>query len=67
MAQKHTITFDATGKIKVDATGYTGNACQETTERLLASLGGNQRNENLKPEFSQPSQTQSGQQAARRW
>lgn len=47
------LTFDQNGGIKVEATGYVGTACAETTELLLKNLGSTKKAEQRKPEYNQ--------------
>ena len=67
MTKKTTMTFDTAGGIKVDAEGFTGKACQDTTDKLLATLSGGSRDESTKPEFSQPEKATGGNVQQRSW
>lgn len=49
--KKTTITFDQAGGMKVDATGFVGKACAETTAKLLQGLGSETKAETKKPEY----------------
>jgi hypothetical protein len=53
MGTKTVLTFDQAGNMKVDATGFVGKACAETTEKLLKGLGAKTVEETKKPEFNQ--------------
>lgn len=34
-----TVDIDSTGKVKIDAIGFTGNACEKATAALQSALG----------------------------
>lgn len=46
------LTFDQSGGIHVDAKGYTGTVCAETTDKLLAGIGASKKAERKKPEYN---------------
>lgn len=39
------------GEVKIETSGFEGNACAETTEKLVLSLNGKVLNEEKKPEY----------------
>jgi hypothetical protein len=47
------ITFDQHGNMKIEANGYVGSACAETTAKLLAGMGTKGQSETKKPEYYQ--------------
>ena len=61
MAQNITIDISPAGSIKMEANGFTGNACDKATEQLEIVLGGGQAKKKSKPErHLPPSNTQQG-------
>lgn len=42
------------GTIKVEAVGYTGQACSLSVQDVVKAIGGEQVSEELKPEFYAP-------------
>lgn len=46
------VTVSPTGKVKIDAKGFTGNSCEKATEQLHVVLGGGTAAvKKRKPEF----------------
>ncbi len=48
---KTIIEFDQHGDMKIEAIGFTGNACSTRTDNLLAGMGSKKKYETKKPEF----------------
>lgn len=51
MSGKTTMVFDQQGNLKIEETGFTGNACAQRTEQLIEGMGAKRKSENKKPEF----------------
>lgn len=48
------MSFDVFGNSKVDAIGFTGNACEAATKRYVQALNAVEKSDKKKPEYSQP-------------
>ena len=64
---KTTITFDQGGGMKIDATGYTGKVCAETTDKLLAGLKTKKHAEEKKPEYNMMGNAAASEGIKQRW
>lgn len=53
------VLIDKDGNVRVDAVGYQGPSCLLATGPLVSALGG-LRKEELKPEYFEQAQTQTG-------
>jgi len=53
MSKQITVTIGPTGKITMDAEGFTGSSCEEATQALQRVFNANTISDDKKPEYYQ--------------
>ena len=58
MSEQIVIDVSTTGRVQIEANGFTGDACAKATEQLEIVIGGHgAKKRDYKPEFSMPAST----------
>lgn len=61
-----TVKFRA-GRVEVETSGFTGDACKVATDRFLRELGGSVESETPKPEAAETAVDQAGETHVEQW